>query len=57
MPLLKDVFDRYYTTSVREIIDVLRASKDKPIDQIVFILPIGKRWSDVGFARKRLDLM
>jgi transposase len=34
---LKAVFDRYYTTRIREFIDMLRANQDQPMQEIVRI--------------------
>jgi len=35
---LKSVFDCYYSDNAREFIAILRANKDKPMDEIVHIL-------------------
>jgi len=35
---LKAVFDSYFTTRVREFIDILRINQDKPMDEIVRIM-------------------
>jgi len=37
---LKAVFDSYFTTRVREFIDILRINQDKPMDEIVHIMRI-----------------
>ena len=42
---LKAVFDSYFTTRVREFIDILRVNQDKPMDEIVHIMQL----AGVGF--------
>jgi len=37
---LKTVFDCYYTDNAREFIAILRANKDKPMDEIIHILQL-----------------
>ena len=37
---LKAVFDSYFTTRVREFIDILRINQDKPMDEIVNIMQL-----------------
>lgn len=43
---LKAVFDKYYTTRVREFTDILRMNQDKPMDEIVRVMQM----SGEGFS-------